>query len=351
MGCCRPLKMLRAVCGRRAALYKEKSPLYGIHGVYEPTAAPGATKDRAGSTNPFAKGCPSISGAGPSPNPGPEICQNTGYSKSRIKASLASMHVWKATTMSSPTLDSHCNMPIGFSQRVEKSDDVRRVLHMNGASQCCTVIKTSTTIRPSHGMHGWNSCEMNVFRLNPQLNSLIAYSSSAKVGDQTDEGTSTNQKYETMQPESMEDSQREEMVGLIVDGDISAVANELRQAQQEMIVCMRKCSRALFAVGTVHLMWGGMMFCVLDSPLNHAVMTEVCMSTLVVFGLAYQLKQTLKPVEFFTKLEEHRRLRVIFLSRQVSRMLGAFFYRGYGIGFVLSLTLTAHLLSCMKFFF
>lgn len=256
--------------------------------------------------------------------------------------------------MSSPTLDSHCNMPIGFSsiaQHVEKSNDVGCVLHMNGVSQCSTVIKTSTTIRPSHGMHRWNACEMNVSRLNPQLNSLMAYSSSAKVGDQTNVGTSTNQKYETMQPESMEDSQREEMVGLIVDGDISAVANELRKAQQEMIVCMRKCSRALFAVGAVHLMWGGMMFCVLDSPLNHAVMTEVCMSTLVVFGLAYQLKQTLKPVEFFTKLEEHRRLRIIFLSRQVSRMLGAFFYRGYGIGFVLSLTLTAHLLSCMKFFF
>lgn len=144
-------------------------------------------------------------------------------------------------------------------------------------------------------------------------------------------------------------SQMLEMMGFLVDGDLSEAAMELRQAQQEMLVNMRRCSRALFAVGGVHLTWGGMMFFALEPPLNHAVLAEVCMSSLIICGLAYQLRQTVKPIEFFTNQEEHRKMRIIFLSRQVTRMLGAFFHRGRGIALVVSLTLMAHSLSCVRF--
>jgi hypothetical protein len=135
------------------------------------------------------------------------------------------------------------------------------------------------------------------------------------------------------------------------DHDISAVTKELKAAQQELMTNMKKCSKALFMVGCIHGLWGGAMFYVLETPIDHAVITEICMSTIIILGLGYQINQAIKPVGLYSGFEEHRLPGILFLSRQVSRMVGAFFHRGSGIGFVLSLTLTAHSLSCLRFFF
>lgn len=229
-------------------------------------------------------------------------------------------------------------------------------------------ITTNNSPVKTHPMHGLYACNMNVPGSSVCLNSLKTYSSSVKVEEHTNEGkeeTNRNDasvvkrissEVEEQTDKGKEETKQEdvfmqmlEMMGFHLDGDISAVANELRQAQQEMLVQMRRCSRALFAVGAVHLTWGSIMFCALESPLDHAVLTEVCMSSLVICGLAYQLKQTMKPIKFFINREEHHKMKIIFVSRQVTRMLGTFFHRGYGIAFVLSLTLTAHSLSCIRF--
>lgn len=155
----------------------------------------------------------------------------------------------------------------------------------------------------------------------------------------------------SMQPKSLEDFQHEEIVGPTVERDMSPVADELRKAYLEMREAIQKFTKALLAVGAVHLMWGGMMFRVMDSPLSHALLTQVSVSAFIMFGLAYYSKQTLKPIEFLMKLEERSRLRIITLSLQVTKTIGSFFQRGYGVGLVLLFGLTAHLLACLKFFF
>ncbi|KAH7442517.1 hypothetical protein KP509_03G092200 [Ceratopteris richardii] len=135
----------------------------------------------------------------------------------------------------------------------------------------------------------------------------------------------------------------------VADTDQVPVLKELVEEREKMTLHMRRCSYALFAVGATQLAWGGFMFFALETPLNHAVLTEICMSALVICGLAYQLKQAVKPVQLFTDMDDFQKTKSIFLSRQITRMLGAFFHRGYGIAFVLSFTLGAHALTCIRF--
>ena len=176
----------------------------------------------------------------------------------------------------------------------------------------------------------------------------MAYSKSAKVKD-LENDVMICEEITTMASDDTKISKKTMLLG--VDHDILGITKELKEAQQEMMTNMKKCSRALFALGSIHAFWGGAMFFVLETPMNHAIATEICMSSVVVLGLAYQIKQTIKPIALYTKFEEHRLQGILFLSRQVSRMVGAFFHRGSGIGFVLSLTLTAHSLSCLRFLY
>ena len=176
----------------------------------------------------------------------------------------------------------------------------------------------------------------------------MAYSNSAKVKD-LENDVMICEKITTMASNDTKTSEKMMLLG--VDHDLVTITKELKEAQQEMMTNMKKCSRALFALGAIHAFWGGTMFLILETPMNHAIATEVCMSNVVILGLAYQINQAIKPIALYTKFEEHRLQGILFLSRQVSRMVGAFFHRGSGIGFVLSLTLTAHSLSCLRFFY
>lgn len=189
--------------------------------------------------------------------------------------------------------------------------------------------------------------QMNASRLESYWNRSRAYSTTAEDEQKMGESASTS----PPQRKSLEDFQHEEIVGPTVERDMSAVANELRQSLEDLRGSMKKFSAVIFAVGSLHLSWGAAMFLALESPFSHAVLTQVCMSGLVFFGLAYHLKQALKPMAFFTKLEERSRLRIITLSLQVTKSMAAFFQRGYGIGLVLSFTLALNLLSCVKVFF
>eukprot|EP00250_Pteridium_aquilinum_P007359 c17096_g1_i1 orf=173-1003(-) len=182
---------------------------------------------------------------------------------------------------------------------------------------------------------------------NVSFQPKAAFSSAAKKEETAFETESAS----SPSPKTLEDFQHEEIVGPTVERDMSPVADELRKAHLEMREAIQKFTKALLAVGAVHLVWGGMMFRVLDSPFSHALMTQVCASALVLFGLAYYSKQALKPIEFFTRLEERSRLRILTLSLQVTKTMSSFFQRGYGVGLVLFLALTANLLGCLKFLF
>ncbi|MCO5573702.1 hypothetical protein L7F22_027476 [Adiantum nelumboides] len=178
-----------------------------------------------------------------------------------------------------------------------------------------------------------------------------AYSSAAKTDEEGSETLPETKNASSSSAKTLEDFQHEEIVGPTVERDMSPVADELRKAHLEMRDAVRKFSKAVLAVGMVHLVWGGMMFRAMDSPFSHALMTQVCTSGLVLFGLAYYSKQTLRPIEFFTKLEERSRLQILTLSLQVTKTLSSFFQRSYGVGLVLLVALIANLVGCVKLLF
>lgn len=188
-----------------------------------------------------------------------------------------------------------------------------------------------------------------VWTVNMSFGGNVAYSTAAKKEEEDASAETENVKPASQK--TLDDFQHEEIVGPTVERDMSPVADELRQAHMEMREAIQKFTKGLLAVGVVHLVWGGMMFRVLESPFSHALMTQVCASALVLFGLAYYSKQTLKPIDFFTKLEERSRLRILTLSLQVTKTMSSFFQRGYGVGLVLLLALIANFLGCLKFLF
>ncbi|MCO5556574.1 hypothetical protein L7F22_010124 [Adiantum nelumboides] len=203
------------------------------------------------------------------------------------------------------------------------------------------VFETCSSIDPSTQKIGYYLHSSNVLSLGEAARTYSSFSNFKVPSSRSKDETSQNDG--SVQPEN-----REKMVE---DANALSVARELRQARQDMIVNMRRCSYVLFAVGAVHAVWGSAMFLSLQETLNHAVMTEVCMSSLVLGALAYQLRQAVKPIQLFANLKEDGYEGTVFLSRQVTRLVAAFFHRGHGIAFVLSLPLGAHALSCIRFLF
>lgn len=192
-------------------------------------------------------------------------------------------------------------------------------------------------VKPSFQLHGMTKASLG-----------HTYSTASKKDA---DASAETESVSSSSPKTLEDFQHEEIVGPTVERDMSPVADELRKAHLEMREAIQKFTKAVLGVGVVHLMWGGMMFRAMDSPFSHALMTQVCASALLLFGLAYYSKQTLKPIEFFTRLEERSRLQILTLSLQVTKTLSSFFQRGYGVGLVLFVVLTANLVGCMKFLY
>ncbi|KAH7298283.1 hypothetical protein KP509_25G035400 [Ceratopteris richardii] len=175
------------------------------------------------------------------------------------------------------------------------------------------------------------------------------YSTSANKTAASETSSETNTA--SSSGKTLADFQHEEIVGPTVERDMSPVADELRKAHLEMTEAIRKFTKALLAVGTVHLVWGGMMFRAMESPFSHGLMTQVGVSALVLYGLAYYSRQTLKPIEFFMRVEERSRIQILTLSLQVTKTLSSFFQRSYGVGLVLFVALLANLVGCLKFLF
>jgi hypothetical protein len=67
-------------------------------------------------------------------------------------------------------------------------------------------------------------------------------------------------------------------------------------------------------------------------------MTEVSIQSFVAFGfpftLAFMLRQSLKPMYFFKKMEELGRLQILTLTLQVAKNLNIFFVRVRGVSFL-----------------
>ncbi|KAL3580167.1 hypothetical protein D5086_018002 [Populus alba] len=92
--------------------------------------------------------------------------------------------------------------------------------------------------------------------------------------------------------------------------------------------------RAVAVLGLVQLGLGALISYVTKAT----PMTEVSIQSFVAFGfpftLAFMLRQSLKPMHFFKKMEELGRLQILTLTLQVAKNLNIFFVRVRGVSFL-----------------
>jgi len=96
--------------------------------------------------------------------------------------------------------------------------------------------------------------------------------------------------------------------GPTVEGDLSPLANETREVLERMMKNIYGLSRVVALMGLVQLGVGGWItFVRRSSPV-----TKVSVQSF----LAFMLRQSLKPMHFFKKMEEQGRLQILRLTLQ-----------------------------------
>ncbi|KAF4365564.1 hypothetical protein F8388_007397 [Cannabis sativa] len=126
----------------------------------------------------------------------------------------------------------------------------------------------------------------------------------------------------------------QEIEGPTVERDLSPLANESRDVLERLMKTMYGLSGAVALLGVVQLGVGAWIsYITRSSPI-----TEVSIQSFMAFGfpftVAFLLRQAVKPIYFFKKMEEQGRLQIMTLSLQVAKNLNVLFLRLRGVSFM-----------------
>ncbi|KAJ6670896.1 hypothetical protein OIU85_014728 [Salix viminalis] len=173
---------------------------------------------------------------------------------------------------------------------------------------------------------------------NPDLNQKIFFQ--VQVHHQNP----MNPKNQSEHPSQNPGFKHQEIEGPTVERDLSALANETREVLESMMKNIYGLSRAVAVLGLVQLGLGALISYVTKAT----PMAEVSIQSFVAFGfpftLAFMLRQSLKPMYFFKKMEELGRLQILTLTLQVAKNLNIFFVRVRGVSFLCIAGMSAGLL-------
>ncbi|KAH7849463.1 hypothetical protein Vadar_018271 [Vaccinium darrowii] len=126
----------------------------------------------------------------------------------------------------------------------------------------------------------------------------------------------------------------QEIEGPTVERDASALANETRDVLQSMMKTICSLSKALAILGLVQLGLGAWISYVTSS----SPFTDVSIQGFLAFGfpfaMAFLLRQSLKHMYFFKKMEELGRLQILTLTLQIAKNLNLLFVRVRGVSYL-----------------
>lgn len=136
----------------------------------------------------------------------------------------------------------------------------------------------------------------------------------------------------------------QEIEGPTVERDLSDLGNETRTVLETMAKNMYNLSRTVALLGLVQLALGAYIsYMTRSSPIP-----EVSIQSFLAFGfpfsLAFMLRQSLKPIYFFKKMEEQGRLQILTHALQVAKNLNVFFIRVRGVSVLCIVGLSAGVL-------
>ncbi|XP_030552198.1 uncharacterized protein LOC115756517 [Rhodamnia argentea] len=125
----------------------------------------------------------------------------------------------------------------------------------------------------------------------------------------------------------------QEIEGPTVERDLSALANETRQVLDDLIKTLYSSSKAIAALGLLQLALGAWIsYLTRSSPIFEASLLG-CVAFGFPFSLAFLVRQSVKPIYFFYKMEQLGRLQILTLSLQVAKSLNLFFVRARGVSY------------------
>ncbi|KAF3437294.1 hypothetical protein FNV43_RR20047 [Rhamnella rubrinervis] len=183
-------------------------------------------------------------------------------------------------------------------------------------------------------------------RLNLLLEEKPRFLSTASGSSESE---SDKPKDASQYPSQSPEFKHQEIEGPTVERDLSALANETREVLETLMKTIYGLSRVVALLSLVQLGVGAWIaYITRSSPI-----TEVSIQSFVAFGfsfsLAFMLRQSLKPMYFFKKMEERGRLQILTLTLQVVKNLNVLFLRLRGASFIcvagLSIGLAFNMLS------
>ncbi|WOH14652.1 hypothetical protein DCAR_0934172 [Daucus carota subsp. sativus] len=126
----------------------------------------------------------------------------------------------------------------------------------------------------------------------------------------------------------------QEITGPTVERDVSALANETREVLETMMKTIYSLSKVLAVLGLFNLGLGAWISYIT----RESAIAEVSIQSVLAFGLpfslAFMLRQSLKPMNFFRKMEDQGRLQILTLTLQIAKNLNVFFVRVRGVAYM-----------------
>ncbi|KAJ7949143.1 LIM domain-containing serine/threonine-protein kinase [Quillaja saponaria] len=145
------------------------------------------------------------------------------------------------------------------------------------------------------------------------------------------------------------DFKHQEIEGPTVERDLSALANETREVLEGMMKTIYSLSKAVAILGLIQLGLGAWISYITRSSPITEVSIQSFLAFAFPFSLAFMMRQSLKPMYFFKKMEEQGRLQILTLTLQVAKQLNLFFVRLRGVSFICITGLSAGLLFTVFF--
>jgi hypothetical protein len=202
--------------------------------------------------------------------------------------------------------------------------------------------QSTTPSKPtSHlNLHPFSSHKASIFN-NPFLHFTKPKFLSTK--DSPSEEDSDKGPNPSPYPSENPNFKHQEIEGPTVERDLSPLANETRDVLEGMMKNIYGLSRVVALMGLVQLGVGGWITYITKSSPITEVSVQSFLAFAFPFSLAFMLRQSLKPMHFFKKMEEQGRLQILTLTLQVAKQLNVLFVRVKGVSFLCILGLSAGL--------
>lgn len=134
------------------------------------------------------------------------------------------------------------------------------------------------------------------------------------------------QRFSSTSPDNPQpDLRHQEITGPTVEPDISPLANETREVLESLRSSVYDLSSALAVLGVAHLGLGAWIAYAVRPP--NEVSVQGFAAFAFPFSVAFLLRRTVKPMTFFQKIEQQRRLQILTLALQISKNLRVLFVR------------------------